>query len=507
MKKLRTDSMYLFRIILAVVLGSLISCQNQNHKNNSEKFSAHFLTLTQSLTDQYGAENNPFWLSMWDLDTEVYPFDFSRPDSIPCRVYLDRSVDAPAGATLYWDLPNIAAAVELSRQTGNMEFEKAAKQYVELYLEKNTAKNGIILWGNHYYYDVIQDKTLKFVSNEKPEVVDFDTETGDLHEMRPILPPWELLYNWFPKQIEMHIVEAVKLHIANPETGEFNRHANQESEYAFLESGSILVNSLAFLYSKTNNSELLRTAESIIDFSFSNRHPETGLVINSPSRNRWDQYTSTTEIGLWGLNIMKATQYIPEDSKKNWIEIVEQAIQPWLEYGFDSEKEMYYGSLNITDAKPIPRTDDYPYKPETYADIWNPLFPTHNYPIQFAECCIELYKETGKEMYLDASKMWFVHCMNQLERRNNYSIYAENYARIIHFLFRYGQTFNCPEAIEESIQLGVEAIEELYLEDKRMFRSHTNEMRYDAVDGLGLLFFSLDLIENDTIAKNAAAFF
>jgi len=32
-------------------------------------------------------------------------------------------------------------------------------------------------------------------------------------------------------------------------------------------------------------------------------------------------------------------------------------------------------------------------------------------------------------------------------------------------------------------------------------------MRYDAVDGLDLLYFSLDFLENDTIAKNAAAFF
>jgi hypothetical protein len=485
----------------------VVSCQPEDKKNHTPKFETHFNTLIHNCTDNYGRKNSPVWLSMWNLNTNQYPFDFSHSDSIPCRVYLDRSVDAPGGSTLYWDLPDIAAAVEISKQTGNQEFEEAAKNYVKYYLEMNTAKNGIILWGNHYYYDVLQDSTVKFNSNEKPRTADYETETGDLHEMRPILPPWQLLYEWFPERIDSHIRASAQLHLVDSATGEFNRHANKKSEYAFLESGSILVNSLAFLYSKTNDPELLEKADLLVDYSFSNRNPETGLVINSPARDRWDQYTSTTEIGLWGLNVLKSTKYIPEDYRNKWVKVVETAITPWLRFGFDAEKGMYYGSLNVTNAQAIPRTDDYPYKPETHADIWNPLFPTHNYPLQFAECCLELYKITSSGIYQEASERWYYHVLNQFQNRKNCTLYAENYARVIHFLFHYGNIFNNPEAVKTAQMLSDEAISNLFMAKNLMFRGHTKEMRYDAVDGVGLLYFPLSWIETGNISGNIGVFF
>jgi len=494
-------------LILIFTSFLIVTCTTNESDSHIQKFTTHYNKLTTKITDSYGSQVTPMWLSMWNLETEEYPFDFSRPDSIPCRVYLDRSIDAPGGSTLYWDLPDIAAAVEISNRTGNKKLKDAAKAYVKSFLEKNTSKNGIILWGNHYYYDVFKDTAIRFGSSEPPVPVDFNSETGDLHEMRPILPPWELLYSWFPERIEKHIREAAKLHMANPETGEFNRHANQKSEYAFIESGSILVNSLAFLYSKTGDQTLLDRAETVLNYSFNNRHPETGLVINSPARKRWDQYTSTTEIGLWGLNILKATRYIPENKSREWIKIVETALQPWLINGFDTDKEMFYGSLNVTNAKPIPRTDDYPYKPETYADIWNPLFPTHNYPLSFAECCIELHKCTGKDLYKESSERWFQHVSTQLNNRNNYTLYAENYARVIHFLLHFGEYFKNDEATMLATQLGNETTRELFVDEKEMFRSHTNEMRYDAVDGIGLLFFPLSWIESGEQSKLAQNFF
>jgi len=297
------------------------------------------------------------------------------------------------------------------------------------------------------------------------------------------------------------------MHFADTLTGEFNRHANQKSEYAFLESGSILVNSLAFLYAKTNDPDLLKQADLLVDYSFSNKNQETGLVINSPARDRWDQHTSTTEIGLWGLNILKATKNIPDDMMNKWVKVVEEAISPWLKYGFDTEKGMFYGALNITNAQPIPRTDDYPYKPDTYADIWNPLFPTHNYPMQFAECCLELYKITNNQIYRESSDRWYKHVLNQLGSRNNHTLYAENYARVIYFLFHYGRAFNNQEAIDWAEILANEAVSNLFIRENQMFRSHTKEMRYDAVDGVGLLYFPLSWLQTGKSSELSQVFF
>jgi len=164
---------------IIIILLIVVSCQTKDHKNYIQNFDSHFSKIISNCTDKYGPKNTPLWLSMWNLETNQYPFDFSHSDSIPCRVYLDRSVDAPGGSTLYWDLPDIAAAVEISKQTGNQNIEEAAKNYVKYYLENSTAKNGIILWGNHYYYDVLLDTTVKLeaaknhnplILKQKPEI-------------------------------------------------------------------------------------------------------------------------------------------------------------------------------------------------------------------------------------------------------------------------------------------------------------------------------------------------
>ena len=495
------------RLFLAFFVFILFGCQTKNETELTTVFQDHYTYLIQSVTDVYGKKRTPVWLASWNLETEKYPFDFARPDSLPCRVYLDRSVDAPGGATLYWDLPDIAAAVALTEQTGDLSFAKAAKAYVESYLDRCTAGNGIILWGNHYYYDVFRDSVVRFQSSETPQAVVLETESGDLHEMRPVLPPWELLYNWFPGRIETHIRQAVKNHLVAGGNGEFNRHANQKSEYAFLEAGAVLIHSLAFLYSKTQDLELLNQAESILNFSFSNRHPETGLVINSPSKKRWDQYTSTTEIGLWALYVLKAAAYLPEAKATQWREIAERAIQPWLKHGFDAEAGMFYGSLNVTNAESIAKQDDYPYKPNTHTDIWNPLFPTHDYPLHFAECCLLLYEKTGKALYKQAAENWLETVEKQLEKRNSRALYAENYARVIHFLHHYGQIMNDKGIQQEAMELGKEAISVMSVQEGGLLRSHTQEMRYDAVDGLGLLYFAFRYLETNDKNPFAHSFF
>ncbi len=464
----------------------------QAHGDSPEwfyRFENHFSKLTTEVIDQFGKYPTPMWLASWDLEKEIYPFDFSRPDSIPNRVYLDRYIDAPAGSTLYWNLPDIAAAVHLSGTTARQKYSDAAKNFVESYFSKCTNKDGIILWGNHYYYHVLMDTAVKFGSSDHPRPVNFGTESGHLHEMRPILPPWELLYQWFPGQVENHIRAATTKHMVDT-TGEFNRHANQKSEYAFIEAGSILIHALAFLFSKTHDSALLTLADDILMYSYSHRHPNTGLVPNSPTRDRWDKYASTTEIGLWASNILKASKFVPSEVSTRWLDVVEEALTPWLVHGFDEKARMFYGALNIATAEPILKTDDYPYQPDTYVDIWHPLFPRHDYPLQFATCCLTLYQLTGKDLYKKAAGRWFETVKSQLDNPKGHKLYAENAARIIYFLKGYGKMLGDVTSSGLASDLINGVIAQLYVPDQYFFRSHTGEWRYDGVDGIGLLYLS-----------------
>ena len=176
---------------------------------------------------------------MASLDTynKKYPENLERPDHIPNRIYLDRFIDAPYGSALYWDLPSLVVMYNLAKRAGRKEFIVYADNYLRSFLEKCVAKNGVFLWGNYYYYDAFIDKTVRF--GNKPVPIDIDSETGDLHEMRPIAPAWDVFWKINPEATEKQIRQSAKNHLANSITGQFNRHADGKGRHAFLEAGGI----------------------------------------------------------------------------------------------------------------------------------------------------------------------------------------------------------------------------------------------------------------------------
>jgi hypothetical protein len=457
-----------------------------------EEIENHYLRLITEGTDRYGQAASPVWMSSIDPGSGKYPVHDQRPAGILPRVYLNRSVDAPKGATLYWDFPDVAAANELSEITGCEQYRIAAREYIDYILSKCTAGNGVILWGNHYYYDAFTDSCVRFESTETPSAVDFSTEKGELHEMRPYSPPWALLWEMDSAAILRHIRTVTNNHIADAATGEFNRHADGKRGYAFLEYGGILAYSLAWLYTRTHQPEYLIRADRIISYSFGFRNRQTGLVENCPTQDRWDKHTSTTEIGLWGNYVLKACDLVPDTLNHRWTGMVNAAVSSWLKYGFDGRYGLFYGGLEVGSGKPATPDPEYPYQPGFHSSVWNPLFPTHDYPLQMAECCLRLYQATGNETFKHAADRWVEHISKQTDTRGSDQIlYAENYARIIHFLLHYREVVGPGEVDTLLDQVVEEVLSELYLADHHMFRSHTGEIRYDAVDGLGLLSLAL----------------
>ncbi|MCK5209522.1 MAG: hypothetical protein KAQ79_15915 [Cyclobacteriaceae bacterium] len=245
----------------------------------------HFTKVVNSGTDVYGALKSSMWMSSLDLATGKYPENDQRPEQIPQRVYLDRSVSAPKGVTLYWDFPNIAAAYELSLHTKSELYKNAAKDYVTSYLSKCQSKNGIFLWGNHYYYDAFTDQCVKFKSDEKARPVDFTTERGELHEMRPHAPPWKILWNIDSIATERHITATISGHLVDMETGEFNRHADGERGQARRHPGELGRQRLADLRGVDRDGEKGASCQASTENRLRPAH-RCGEVIASPHLSR-----------------------------------------------------------------------------------------------------------------------------------------------------------------------------------------------------------------------------
>ena len=456
--------------------------KNQRDENYLKAAISHFDKLIENGLAVYGADPCAMWMASLDTKTGQYPEDDRRPPHIPKRAY--RYIDAPRGSNLYWDQPAIAAAHAVSQITGMKRYADAADAYVRDFLDRCVAPNGMFLWGNHYYYDAFRDAPVWF--GETPVPCLLTKESGKLHEMRPIVPAWDSFWRISPEKTERAIRAAVDGHLVDPDTGRFNRHADNEEGCAFLEAGGILVDTLSWLHQKTGDAELVGTAGKIALYSFQNRNESTGLLENNPTVTRWDKHTSTTEVGLWAGCLLRAASrcHVAE-----WAEMADAAVSAWLRLGYDETAERFYGRLDVGTGAPILGPKETTYQPGDHSDLWDPLFPAHDYPMPFAESCLALYRITGKDIYQTACRRWINQIRNSLPARHGKGGYAEHYGRCLNFLLGYAKIMDDSAAHDLAINVADEAMNVLY--SHGMFRGHAGEDRYDALDGVGFLLLAL----------------
>lgn len=432
----------------------------------------------------FGPSPSRMWLASLDTRTGRYPADDTRPAHIPKRAY--RNIDAPRGCSLYWDQPAIVAAHALSEVTGESVYREAAEDYVADFLERCVADNGLFVWGNHYYYDAFRSVAVRFGGDETPQPCDLACDPVELHECRPITPAWETFWRLDPEATEREIREMVRLHLADGETGMFNRHADCKRGCAFLEAGAVLIESLSWLYEKVGDPELIKVARSVAEFSFAHRDPVTGLMENNPTVGRWDKHTSTTEVGLWAGCLLRSARMTGEEQ---WVEMADVVVRAWMKYGYDAASGKFFGRLLVKTGEPDFSEPSSKFQPRDYVDLWRPQFPAHDYPMSFAEACLMLHEATGDAYYHEACRRWLGFIDRSLPANNGKGGYAEHYGRALHFAIACRDRFGDPLAGERVQRIAAEAHDMLW--DQRMYRTHPGEHRYDAVDGVGYLMLAL----------------
>ena len=456
----------------------------QISKNYIPLIRSHLDAIIATGTDVYGPEHTSMWMSCLDIHTGRYPLDDSRPPHIGKRVY--RSIDAPKGSSLYWDQPLVVAAHNLSQLTSDPRYQEAADAYVTAFLGRCVAANGMFLWGNHYYYDAYRDLVLWFKGEEEPRPVDMVTENGWLHEMRPFSPAWETFWRISPQATERAIRQLGQQHLFDTAVGGFNRHADGRRSHAFLEAGGVLIETLAWLWTKTRDPALSEMALRMARFSWGHRGPETNLVENSPVFDRWDKYVCTTEVGLWASSLVRAADLT---GVAEFQAIARQAVAAYLERGYDAEVGRYFGRLRVADGAPERGLRVTLYQPDVHSDLWNALFPIHDYPMSLAESCLALYQRTRDDLFLEGVRRWIRIIEEEIPARGGRGAYAEHYGRCIHFLCGAAQGLASEEIWDLANRVADEALSVLYAQG--MFRGHPGEDRYDAVDGVGFLMLGL----------------
>lgn len=411
-----------------------------------------------------------FWPSILDTRTGRRPVE----EPVPQRVY--RLIGAPRGSTLYWDQPMIVAARALAELTGDPSYAEAANAYVDAFLSRCVAENGMFRWGNHAYYDL-----------DRREVVEFQ---GGHHELRPITPDLDLFSNRAPEKTAAYVRALLQRHVYDPETGGFNRHDDGRKGHAFLEAGGILCESAAWLHAKTGDATLLETALRIARYSFSHRDPVTGLVPNEPDMGRWDSRVCTSEIGLWAQCLLRAADYT-KDSE--FVDMARDALRAYLDSAYDPASGNFFGQVGIRDGRQVVPSQ-VGYWPRKHADFWSTdQWPAHDYPASAAEACLSLHRLTGDHAFREDIRRWAALAVATAPGRTGRWTYAENYGRSIRFLARAGLALEDEGCLNDARTLADEAVARLWEND--LFQGYPESHLYESVDGVGFLIQAFLLLE------------
>ena len=112
----------------------------------------HIERLISSVSDSTG--------KMWPSVVDVWSLSYPEGNYVPQRVY--RLIGAPRGSTLYWDQPILVSAYLISELTGKSLYAFYADSYVNSFLSRCIAENGMFQWGNHQYYSIFEQKIISF---------------------------------------------------------------------------------------------------------------------------------------------------------------------------------------------------------------------------------------------------------------------------------------------------------------------------------------------------------
>ena len=430
----------------------------------------------------YGPADSALWVSALDLKTGRYA-EAERAAGVAKRCY--RSIEAPWGSNPYWDLPLFAACHAAGAQLGESRWAEAADACIAELLTRCVSATGLLLWGNHYFVDIRTGEVRKFAGVEDPYPIDPRTEQGDYHETRPLPVPWSLLHR-INSEATLAALRAHDLHLHDAATGEFNRHADRRSGYAFIESGGILCESLCWLASTTGDSAAADLAQRVARFSFSYRDAKTGLMPVSPLIERWDMHACSSEVGLWAGCLLRAADATNSGALR---QMACDALAAWLEHAWDQQHQQFRGRVAVTNGEHRREPQAAAYMPGTWADPWEPLFPAHDYPMPCAEACLLAYRATGDRIFKEGVVNWATVIERSLPARNGQGGYAEHYGRSIHFLLGAADDLGEPRYRELAHHVADEALTVLRVGDQ--LRSHPRENRCDAVDGMGFLLLAL----------------
>ena len=218
--------------------------------------------LIEHARDSYGPEHTPLFVCQLDIEKKSLP-----PSDTRLYASSGRGGAGPLMNNLQFDSGRLRLFYALTEVTGDDKYAAAADEYLRYYLSTLPEKEtGFFPWGDHRGYDVVRDEPIHAV-----------------HEFKCTCPPWDQMYRINPQAVTRQI-EALRRHVIDDSRSYgFNRHCPPgRLPHSMNSSGGAYIAAWAFLYKKTGEEKYLEWANSMADYLWSLRNPNTDLLAAHP---------------------------------------------------------------------------------------------------------------------------------------------------------------------------------------------------------------------------------
>jgi len=303
--------------------------------------------------DCYGSKHTPLFVSQLDIDTKQIP-----PATTQLYGRGHRGGAGPTTNNLEFDSGLIRLLDALWKITGEKKYSEAAREYLRYFFDELPAPaTGFFPWGDHRGYDLVRDETHK-----------------GYHEFKVVYPPWDQYYRISPRAVTRQI-ESLKLHIYDESRSwAFSRHhpSGGEIPHSMNSSGGAWIVAWCFLYKRTGDERYLKWAESMADYFWSIRDPDTGLLAAHPADPAYPETTrderarqraSRTEymgqLVWFAPNLLRAADLLGEDGGNKFRQQALAYIRAFTDRMDIGPDGSFFATFDLKTGRPLfPRIAD-----------------------------------------------------------------------------------------------------------------------------------------------------
>lgn len=458
--------------------------------------------------DRYGEVHSPLFVAVLDARTRQCP---EEPEPFEALIRLEGRLHrrGERGSNVWYDQAFLRV---LGRLGG--AYAEAADACQRYFLEacaKRTGgsafRTGLPAWGTHIYWDVFADAPGGDMDGDGP------------HELLIYVPEWASMWRVAPQQT-CELVEGLwRWHVVDEETGQHNRHDDDQVGCDFAFHGGSLILAFAAAHAATEEEVWLERAIRVADWHARHRHPETGLLPDAPSTGgRYDaQHCMTSVTGPFCLQLCRATEVSGEP---RFAALARDLLLAYDRYGWDEEAGTYHGMLALT-GEPVadhPANEGYGvWAPDGHVDIWRTLMFSYEFPLATAQSTLYAHALTGDDKLLAVAERWAQAIMAAgppsggrrwgpavraaLGEDAPTGAYAESYARAISFFDRLGRVTGDDTRRAQARSWAEEAIKKLVRGG--VVCGHPGKPYYETTDGVGLLLCALLDLDADEVAPGS----